>query len=153
MLHLTVLPYAFKIKIYPGTICGIEKKLWIIQNFHSPHFSFVRPACLDVFGWMSHRAASLTIEKNSNSIRTKQLWLSSNTKDVPFFSTVAFRCFLKCNGIKVKITAKDDYKPFEKLGQIVVSHPHPSLSDSTNWLVRCDFRFNRITSMAMNTRD
>lgn len=31
-------------------------------------------------------AANLTIEKNSNSISTKQLRLSGNTKDMPFFA-------------------------------------------------------------------
>lgn len=80
---------------------------------HSDIF-IARPAYLYMFAEQVIKAACLTM--NSNFIGAKHLWLSGNTKDMPFFCTVAFSCFVNCNDIKVKITAKDDYKPLEKLG-------------------------------------
>lgn len=118
-----------------------QTKMYAVRFLQS-HLHVSRPLA----EW-AMKAVSLTTEKNSNSISTKQLWLSGNTKDTPFFCTVAFSCFVNSNDIKVKITAKDDYKPFEKLGWIaVLAHVLFCLIQSTD-AVNCDFWFDSITSM------
>lgn len=135
----------------PHPLCIIMNR-WIIHQCISKQkymlWEFCSQTCTPRHvGWASHKAAHLTIEKNSNSISTKRLWLSGNTKDTPFFCTVAFSCFVNCNDIKEKITAKDNYKPFEKLAWIaVLTHLLFCLIQLID-AVRWDFWFDSITSM------
>lgn len=82
-----------------------------VNKFFSSDLHVYTDAC----GWVGHRSCNPPYWKEKHSIITKNLWLSGNTKDTPFFTLRNSAVLWTVMTFKKKTVAKDNYKLSEKL--------------------------------------